>query len=209
MPASDFFTDHAAGACPVHPVDHDSLATLLTALSDGHRAWVRSLAWQPRPGAVLALAGGEGSVAAALAGTGGPEPFWALAAIPGQLPPGVYTFADAADLEQSTRRAVAWGLGQYAFSLQSKYKAPEPRRLAWPEGVDRARVLSIIEADALVRDLVNTPAGEMGPEELSRAAAALAATAGAGFREVVGEALLAEGFPAIHAVGRASHRAPR
>jgi leucyl aminopeptidase len=209
MPASDFFTDRAAGACPVTAVDQEVLATLLATMNDGHRAWVRSLAWQPRPGSVLALAGGEGSLAAALAGTGGPEPFWALAAIPGQLPPGAYTFADEVNAEELTRRAVAWGLGQYAFSLQSKYKAPEPRKLAWPEGIDQARVLSIIEADALVRDLVNTPAGEMGPAELSKAAAALAAAAGAEFREVVGDALLAEGFPAIHAVGRASPRAPR
>jgi leucyl aminopeptidase len=209
MPAPDFFTDRAAGVCPIHTVDRDGLGSLLARMTDAHRGWVRSIGWHPKPGAVLALAGSDGSLAAALAGMGGAEPFWALAAIPGQLPPGQYAFADEADPATLERRAVAWGLGQYSFSLQSKHKAPEPRKLAWPEGVDRARVLSIIEADALVRDLVNAPAGEMGPAELSRAAAALAATSGAEFREVVGDDLLAQGFPAIHAVGRASDRAPR
>jgi leucyl aminopeptidase len=212
MPASDFYTDRPAGACPIHVVDAEGLAALLGKLPDAHRGWVRSTGWQPRPGAVLALPGTDGSVAAVLVGRGGTEPFWAMASVPAQLPAGSYIYADEADeadADDLARRALAWGLGQYAFSRQAEFKRADPRQLAWPEGIDAAAILSAVDADALVRDLVNTPAGDMGPAELSKAAAALAAASGAEFREIVGDALLAENFPAIHAVGRASTRAPR
>jgi leucyl aminopeptidase len=209
MPAPDFYTDRAAGACPIHAVRAEDLAELLAGLPDAHRAWVRNTGWEATPGTVLALPGGDGSVAAVLAGIGGAEAFWALAAIPGQLPPGAYAFANVADAEELALRALAWGLGQYAFSRQAAAKPATPRKLAWPAEVGREAVLSAVDADALLRDLVNAPAAEMGPAELSQSAAALAAASGAEFREVVGEALLAEGLPAIHAVGRASSRPPR
>jgi leucyl aminopeptidase len=210
MTASDFFTDRAAGACAIHVVDHEGLEALLAKLTDAHRGWVRSTGWQPKPGAVLALPGGDGSIAAVLAGKGGAEPFWALAAIPGQLPAGSYVYAgDDLDANEQRRRALAWGIGQYAFSRQANAKRALPRKLAWPKDVEPGAILSAVDADALVRDLVNSPAGEMGPAELSQASASLAASSGAEFREIVGDALLAEGFPAIHAVGRASVRAPR
>lgn len=209
MPASDFYTDRSAGACPIHAVNEAGLAELLGTLTDAHRGWVRSTGWQAKPGTALALPGSDGSLAAVLAGTGGPEPFWSLAALPGQLPAGSYAFADEPDAGELGWRAIAWGIGQYAFGRQSSFKRAAPRKLAWPECVDKTATLSAVDADALVRDLVNTPAGDLGPAELSQAAAVLAAGSGAEFREIVGDALLAENFPAIHAVGRASTRAPR
>ena len=210
MPASDFFTDRAAGACAIHVVDNEGLEALLAKLTDAHRGWVRSTGWQPKPGAVLALPGSDGSIAAVLAGKGGAEPFWALAAIPGQLPAGSYAYADEdLDADERRRHALAWGIGQYAFSRQAQPKRALSRKLAWPNDVEPGGILSAVDADALVRDLVNAPAGAMGPAELAQAASSLAAASGAEFREVVGDALLAEGFPAIHAVGRASARAPR
>jgi leucyl aminopeptidase len=209
MPATDFYTDQGAGACAIHLVDSAGLGTLLGKMTDAHRSWVRSTGWEAKAGSVLCLPGADGSVAAVLAGAGGSEPFWSLAALPGQLPAGSYAFADTAGAAEGFRRAVAWGLGQYAFSRRTEDKPPTVRKLAWPRDVDTSAVISAVEADRLVRDLVNTPAGDMGPAELSRAAAALAAAAGAEFREIVGDALLTEGFPAIHAVGRASTRLPR
>src|SRR5690606_589720 len=140
-------------------------------LTDAHRGWVRSTGWQAKPGTVLALPGSDGSIAAALAGVGGPEPFWALAAIPGNVPGGSYAFAGESTTEESRRRALAWGIGQYAFTRQAGREATPPRKLAWPEDADPAPILSAVDADALVRDLVNTPASDMGPAELSQAAA--------------------------------------
>ncbi len=209
MPAESFFADPSSGACPLHLVDEESLAGALARLPEAHRSWVRAQGWEPKPGAVLCLPGSDGSLSAVLAGIGGAEPFWNAAAIPGRLPPGTYVLAGEQEQEDAQRIAVAWGIGQYAFRRYRKDPAPPVRRLVWPDGVDAGSVRSAVNADALVRDLVNTPAADMGPEELAKSAAALAASHGADFREVVGEALLAENFPAIHAVGRASDRPPR
>ncbi|MEJ2514019.1 MAG: leucyl aminopeptidase family protein [Gammaproteobacteria bacterium] len=209
MPAESFFADPSAGACPVHLVDRENLSAVLAELPEAHRSWVRAQAWEPKPGDVLGLPGSKGNLSAVLAGIGGAEPFWNAAAIPGRLPPGTYALAGEPEPGEARRLAIAWGVGQYAFRRYRKDPAPPVRRLVWPEGVDADAVRSAVEADALVRDLVNTPAADMGPEDLAKSAAALAASHGADFREVVGEALLAENFPAIHAVGRASDRAPR
>jgi leucyl aminopeptidase len=100
-------------------------------------------------------------------------------------------------------------LACYQFTRFRSRNARVWPRLLWPAAADRGHVARTAGAIAMTRDLVNTPAGDMGPEELADAAAALAGSTGALFRTIVGDALLQENFPAIHAVGRASPRAPR
>ena len=78
-----------------------------------------------------------------------------------------------------------------------------------PDGVDGAELSRTVEAVTLARDLINTPANDMGPAELEEAARALAKRHGASVRVIVGDELLTENFPLIHAVGRAAARAPR
>ena len=78
-----------------------------------------------------------------------------------------------------------------------------------PDGVDVADIARMAEAAALARDLINTPSNDMGPEELAQAAQALAARFGASFNCIVGDELVTQNFPLIHAVGMASTRAPR
>ncbi len=209
MPATDYFVDASEGACPIHRVDDKTLQAVLSGLPEAHRAWARAQGWEPRPGNVLGLPGSDGSLAAVLAGVGGSEPFWTLASLPGRLPAGSYVFAGEPAGDEARSLALAWGIGQYAFRRYRKDPPSGPRRLAWPGGVDAAFVLSAVDADALVRDLVNTPSADMGPAELSQAAAELAGAHGAEFTETVGPDLLSGNFPAIHAVGRASERAPR
>lgn len=122
------------------------------------------------------------------------------------LPPGDYQFA--ATPSAAHLAAVAWGLGAYRFR---RYKAngDAPPRLDIPAGADREAVLNTVEAIWLGRDLINTPAADMGPAELEAAARALAARHGATVTAIVGDALLDQNFPMIHAVGRAHPRAPR
>ncbi len=122
------------------------------------------------------------------------------------LPPGLYRLGEGVADPQSA--ALAFLLSSYSFT---RYVAPkaEKTRLCAPEGVDRARIERIAGAVALGRDLVNTPANDMGPEALAEAALALAAKHNATSRVIVGDALLAENFPLIHAVGRAAAQAPR
>ncbi|MFO1103730.1 MAG: leucyl aminopeptidase family protein [Methylocystis sp.] len=133
------------------------------------------------------------------------DPFFAgkLAAV---LPKGLYRLGDG--VEASEQAALAFLLSSYAFSRYKARKNEAPRLCA-PQGVDRARIQRIAAAVALGRDLVNTPTNDMGPEALAEAALALGAKHGAKSRVIVGDALLAENFPLIHAVGRAAAQAPR
>src|SRR5262249_37857382 len=122
------------------------------------------------------------------------------------LPPGIYRFANAPhDLRLAT---LAFALGAYRFSRYRKSEQPEVR-LVPPDSVDVTDIARMVEAAALAGDLVNTPSNEMGPEELAQAAQALATRFDASFNCIVGDDLIAQNFPLIHAVGKASTRAPR
>ena len=85
----------------------------------------------------------------------------------------------------------------------------KPSRLVLPDGVDRARVLALAEAIYFARDLINTPANDFGPAELESAAREIGTEHGATIKVTEGSSLLSDNFPMIHAVGRASDRAPR
>ncbi len=101
---------------------------------------------------------------------------------------------------------LAWGFGSYRFDPYLKFK--DAATLVVNEN-ECASELSIIKATCLVRDLINTPADDMGPTEMSQFAESFAEQNHTTFTEIVGEALLTENFPSIHIVGRASHKAPR
>lgn len=143
-----------------------------------------------------------------LVGSGGRVHRWILADIPSNVEEGAYRLLNDLDAAQATEVAVGWALGAYRFDrYRSRTRAPG--RLCWPQASDRTQAAREISAVALARDLINTPANDMGPVELAQAATDLAARHGAMCRVVVGEALLDEGYRLIHAVGRASARQPR
>ena len=103
---------------------------------------------------------------------------------------------------------LAFALGTYRFGRYRKNETPAVR-LVPPDGIDVADIARMAEAAALARDLINTPSNDMGPEELAQAAQALATRFGATFNCIVGDELVKQNFPLIHAVGMASTRAPR
>lgn len=108
--------------------------------------------------------------------------------------------------EISSAVILAWGYGTYQFD---KYlKAKDMATLVIDEQQYQTE-LSVINATCLVRDLINTPADDMGPTELAEFAQKFAKRHHTTFTETVGDALLTENFPSIHIVGRASHKAPR
>ena len=134
------------------------------------------------------------------------DPF-AYAHAPYALPPGDWRLAGELEAEARNALLLGWGLGSYRFR---RYKAPlrEPARLVLDAAVD-AETLDVLAACLQVRDMVNTPTEDMGPAQMEALVRDLAARHGAEIEVVEGDALLTEGYPAIHAVGRASHRAPR
>ena len=169
-------------------------------------AWTRAVGFTAEPGAVALMPDGKGGLGRVLVGVGDPMRPWDVAGLPFALPKGVYAIEGAA--VDANSAALGWALGGYRFDRYKKSDR-EPAQLVWPSDCDRAAVANAAEGTALVRDLVNTPANDMGPAELADVAEHLAGTFGAEIAVTVGDALLAANYPMIHAVGRASARAPR
>ncbi len=202
--------DWSQAATPIDFVDKETLGTVAAALSGQARAFAAACGFEAKPGQLLLAPDQDGAIARVLFGI---EPASAHAPnrfAPGQLatqlPKGLYRLNEG--VADPFMAALAFLLSSYRFSRYVAPKAEAPRLCA-PAGVDRARIERIAAAVALGRDLVNTPANDMGPEALAEAALALAARHGARARAVVGDALLAENFPLIHAVGRGAAQAPR
>jgi leucyl aminopeptidase len=191
-------------AVPITPVTKGALASL----GDAARGWAEAAGYAGENGKHLLVPGPDGRLARVLVGVADEESTWAFAGLPGVLPRGTYRIDAPLEPAAATRAALGWALGGYAFTRYKKRDRVLPG-LVWPEGADRGEALRLARAIALARDLVNTPAEDMGPEALAGTARAIAERHGAKYREIVGDALLAENYPAIHAVGRASVRPPR
>lgn len=201
----------AAAAIPLILVTPESLPTWLEAQDEAARNWVASHGFTAAAGATLAMPAADGSRRCVLHGLAAAEPLWAIAALPETLPAGVYRLekpGTAATAEEATRLALGWSLGGYGFARYKDRKAPAAS-LIWPELADRGEVERLATAICLARDLINTPAEDLGPGELAAAASDLAARHGAAIDIIAGDDLLARNYPLIHAVGRASARPPR
>ena len=202
-----FDLDTTTLCTPVTPIDHQHPSAGLRDLTPAQQRWLQASGFEPTPGRHILLADADGALARVLVAVDAREPTWALAALPRQLPAGRYCLSDAAGLLDAEAAALGWALGAYRFE---RYRQAD--RKAARLGVQAAvlrRLQALIAATASVRDLVNTPTEDMGPEQLADAVRALAAAHDAQFKEWVGDDLLKHNFPTIHAVGRASHRAPR
>ncbi|HEX7882795.1 MAG TPA: leucyl aminopeptidase family protein [Afipia sp.] len=163
-----------------------------------------------KPGQYLALPAADGSLAHVLFGIEDASSEWhdpfRPGQLPGLLPSGTYSFAN--EPHDTRLAALAFALGSYRFNRYRKNDAPGAR-LVPPGGVDMTEITRMAEAAALARDLINMPANDMGPDELAQAAQALAGKFGATYACIIGDDLLKQNFPLIHAVGMASTRAPR
>jgi leucyl aminopeptidase len=186
-------------------IDRASYPGWREAHSDAAGAWLDANAFSPSAGSFALLPGSDGRLACVLVAIGEANDPFALSHLPLLLPPGDYALDHESPVRIDAATALlGWGLGAYRFD---KYVAPtrSPARLVLegdPSG-DGAE-FAMLRASTLVRDLVNTPTEHMGPADLQATAERLASAYGATVRAVVGDALLAENFPTIHAVGRAA-----
>ena len=196
------------GSRPVHLLRARDFPAWLEAQPGNRRSWLDSIGFKAEPGKLALLPGPDGAVGAALLIVGEPATLWDAAAAPSALPAGLWRLDDPAGALDPAEAALGWALACYRFERYRKPGDPPPR-LAVPDATSRARAEVVAGAIALVRDLVNTPANELGPAELEAAAAALALEAGAAFSSIVGEALVEQNWPLVHAVGAASPRPPR
>jgi leucyl aminopeptidase len=205
------FLARSKAAQPVWFVTPATLSKVVAKLDKRARAYVTAAGFEPRPGRHLLLpsADGAGGVLFGLEADKDDKNAFLPGLLPGVLPAGIYRFANA---PHDTRlAALAFALGSYRFTRYRKGKDHKAVRLVLPDGVDGEDISRVAEAVTLARDLINTPANDMGPAELEAAARALGKQHGAKFRSIVGAELLKQNFPLIHAVGRAAdaRRAPR
>ncbi len=202
------------GAIPIQVMTREACAAALSGLDAPIAAAAHLHDFTAKAGQVLLVADGAGGVARVLFGVG-PEAgvqAMALRGLPSKLPPGVYAYQTLPDGIDPTAAALAFALGSYGFD---RYKAEAPAarrpRLTVATQAALADVERIAHACALARDMVNTPANDMGPRQIESIAHLLAKAHGATLEVVAGDALLESSYPAVHAVGRAAtpERAPR
>ncbi len=199
-----------AEAVPIFFATAESWPKVESSLPAAAAAYANACAYEPTAGRILIVpteTGELGGVLCGLAPKTAPnrDPF-----LPGRLvaavPPGVYRFANAP--HDPTLATLAWELAAYRFDRYKKDRHQLPQ-LCPPQDVDFAKIARIAAAVALGRDLINTPANDLGPDELESAAVAVATRFQASVSVLTGCALLAANFPLIHVVGRAAEQAPR
>ncbi len=214
MPDCLLPADSGEPAVPVHAVTGDGLAALSATLAPRAAAWAAASGFTAGSGEVCLVPGADGGPTAVLFGMGGnrgegsADPSLIAGKLPASLPAGAYRLASG--FADPALASLAWALGAYRFTRYRK-NAAALRRLVLPAAVDGPDITRIADGVFLARDLVNTAANDLGPAELADAARALALRHGAVFSEIVGEGLLLDNFPLIHAVGAAAtaERAPR
>ncbi|MBX6323244.1 MAG: leucyl aminopeptidase family protein [Rhodospirillaceae bacterium] len=198
----------ARGAVPIAVVTPRGFPAWLARQPRHVAAWVRSAGFRADPGRHLLLPGAEGALGGVLLVRDEGRDPWSFGALPRALPEGVYRLEETDDAAVADDAALGWALGAYAFTRYRKAERA-PAVLVWPAAADRAAVERAALAIYLVRDLVNTPAEDMGPAELAATTQRMARAHGARCTVTVGDDLAKAGFGAIHAVGRASARPPR
>src|SRR5688572_11503870 len=202
------------GSIPIYLLYEDDLEQWRTTQDEATRNWSAANCFKAERGKQLVIPGSNGRPSAVVVGLGRRNPreelsCWAAAAIPDRLQDGDYHLAETLPARLATQFAFGWAYGQYKFE---RYRRANPQRavnLRTPPEADAAEVARLRAATALARDLVNTPANDRSPEALAQAAVEVARRYGARHRVIIGDDLLKERLPAVHAVGRAAAVAPR
>jgi leucyl aminopeptidase len=174
------------------------------------QTWVASTGFRADPGTVCLLPGAAGDLDRVLVGRGKVLNTWLLGNLPQTLPAQHrYILATTVTPEEATQLGLGWRLGQYRFSRYQEQTAFAATELVLPAAADVAYIDAAAEAAYLARDLITTPANDMGPAQLEAAAQVLAVTHGADLTVITDGALEVQNYPLIYAVGKASINAPR
>lgn len=207
-PVNCFLTDKTTDAIAIVAVIRQHYNEWLQAQSSFTQQWLQSCGVTADNGSKpVCIPNTEGRIEKVILLVDTLDSLWSMAGYVTQLPAGTYHLPDLS-AQQYEIAAVGWGLACYKFK---RYKAKNGNnaKLYLPADVNMQAIQAQVAATYLVRDLINTPAEDMGPAELGEAADMLATKYGASVKQIVGDELLTQNFPAIHAVGRASSKAPR
>lgn len=198
-------------AISIMPLTKETLSQWLSDQDEHVASWIDNVGFKAKSGSYCLIPGDQGSINKVLLGVDSEQDFMAFGALPQVLPAGNYCLASSTlfnTKETASLAALAWGLGCYQFDRYKTGKVVEAY-LCLPSVVDEKSVGHLLSSLCLARDLINTPAEEMGPVELENAAKKVADEAGASIEVMTDTESLKSLYPALHAVGRASDRAPR
>jgi leucyl aminopeptidase len=206
---TDSLISDASDARPVHVVPADGFEAWRDGRPERWRNWLAGSGFEAKAARTALLPAADGGIEAALLIPSAPPTPWDFASLRKHLPEGAWQLvAGGVELDPGVA-ALGFALGGYRFDRYRSKPDDKPVHLVVEGGPAVARAIALAEAVALARDLINTPASDMGPAELEAAARAVAERFDADIRTVAGDALLAENYPTIHTVGAASERAPR
>jgi len=207
---SDVILASAAGpTIPIHALAEGELAAALEAAAAFAKAFAGLSEFKAKAGQVLVIPDAGGAIAEVWFGLGATPDVMGFRTLAAKLPAGTYRIARAPQDLAAEQIALAFALGSYRFDRYKTHGGERAKLLA--EGVDVAELTHIAHACALARDMVNTPANDMGPLQLETIAREIAEQHSAQITVITGEGLLEANYPAVHAVGRAADpaRAPR
>lgn len=209
MSASAFVRRASKDVKSIVLVDASRLKQWLSSASASQKKWVKENAFEGSEGEVLVVPGEDGARATALVGASTSAPdIWTFAALPSTLKRGTWSLSDDLSPEVMRIAALGWGIGAYAFTRYQSEPKTTDAKLVWP-AVDEAEVERLVEAVTIGRDLVTTPAEDMGPQELEDEAKRLAKLHNGNVSVIRGSGLITKKYPAVHAVGRAAATPPR
>jgi len=174
------------------------------------RNWCQTSGFKAKEGSHCVIPGEGGAIAQVLVGQPESLDTWTLGKLSTVLPAKTYALAPSIDAATATKLCLGWKLGQYTFERYKQSGTDKPQaELVIPNGADSNYIDAAVASTTLARDLINTPVNDMGPTQLEAAAQDLAKAHGAAISVIVGDDLLTQNYPMVHAVGRASIDPPR
>jgi leucyl aminopeptidase len=205
--------DPAPGSLPLWLVGESTFAAWLAEQPAATANWVKANAFAAEKHRVLTLPGKDGVPGGAVCGLGplgspGDLKLWYAAGLVDKLAPATYHLATPLPAAAATQFVLGWLIGAYRFTRYRAAPGGDRASLVAPPGADLRYAEAAASATSLARDLINTPANDLGPAELGQAASDLGARFGATVKIVSGDEIRT-GFPLIHAVGSGSPRPPQ
>jgi leucyl aminopeptidase len=203
-----FTTETIIAPIDIYPIKKADFSVWFADQTDHDKNWLTAMGFSVDSNKVGLIPNQHGKLAKVIYPVEHFDGLWQLAGLPAQLPAGIYQL-QGLTTQQYELAACGWGLAIYKFT---RYKTPKNGQAAvlyLPKTVNIDAVETQIDATNLVRDLINTPAEHMGPADLATAADIIAKQFGVDIKHIIGDELLKNNFPAIHAVGRGSKKAPQ
>ena len=200
---SKLFTVGTHGT-PISVIDTEHFSDWLKSQSAQSKSWMAASGYKGT--GLCLIPGTDGTLSAVVYGVDDLNKHFACGSLVTQLPEGDYRIDGDEALSQ--RVAFSWGVGAYTFNRYKNNRKALPT-LVLPTKAQKEQAERTTSATTLVRDLINTPAEDMMPQHLGEVIESLAKTFGAEVQQIIGDDLLTQNYPTIHAVGRASVHAPR